>query len=58
MDEICNRAVKVDRSKVHNWPQYAEEFYQPCQRKAVIEILDDGSFKTIFTGNIGKAQGL
>lgn len=54
--EICKRGV--DEEKVHYWPQYAEEFYQPMEKKAVPEIPDDGSFKIIFTGNIGTAQGL
>lgn len=58
VDAICNRKVKVDRTKVHYWPQYAEEFYRPCERKAVPEIPEDDSFKVIFTGNIGTAQGL
>ncbi len=54
--EICKRGV--DEKKVHYWPQYAEEFYRPMEKKAVPEIPDDGSFKIIFTGNIGTAQGL
>lgn len=58
VEAICNRKVKVPKEKVHYWPQYAEEFYQPCERKPVQEIPDDGSFKVIFTGNIGTAQGL
>ena len=58
VDAICERNVKVDRSKVHYWPQYAEEFYHPVEKKAVAEIPDDDSFKVIFTGNIGTAQGL
>lgn len=58
VDAICNRKVKVDRKKVHYWPQYAEEFYKPCDKKAVSEIPADDSFKVIFTGNIGTAQGL
>lgn len=58
VDAICNRSVKVDRNKVHYWPQYAEEFYYPCKRKHVPEIPDDDSFKIVFTGNIGTAQGL
>lgn len=55
---ICNRDIPVDRKKVHYWPQYAEEFYYPCERKPVSEIPSDNSFKVIFTGNIGTAQGL
>lgn len=58
VDAICNRKVKVDRKKVHYWPQYAEEFYHPCEKKSVPEIPEDDSFKVIFTGNIGTAQGL
>ncbi len=57
-DAICNRKVKVSREKVHYWPQYAEEFYRPCERKRIEEIPEDGCFKIIFTGNIGTAQGL
>lgn len=58
VEAICNRKVPIDRNKVHYWPQYAEEFYHPCGKKEVPEIPDDGSFKVIFTGNIGTAQGL
>ena len=58
VDAICNRKVKVDRNKVHYWPQYAEEFYKPMRRVIVPKIPDDGSFKIAFTGNIGTAQGL
>lgn len=58
VDAICNRKVSVDRAKVHYWPQYAEGFYRPCEKKEVSEIPDDDSFKVIFTGNIGTAQGL
>lgn len=47
-----------DKEKVHYVPQYAEEFYKPLPKKAVEEIPDDDSFKVIFTGNIGQAQGL
>lgn len=61
---ICNRKRPVDERKVHYWPQYAEEFYKPvdktiAKRKAIsYGIADDDSFKIIFTGNIGVAQGL
>lgn len=47
-----------DPEKVVYWPQYAEEFYRPLPRNPVSEIPDDGSFKIVFTGNIGQAQGL
>lgn len=55
--EIQKR-VKRNKGKVKYLPQYAEDFYKPVERKQVPEIPDDGSFKIIFTGNIGKAQGL
>lgn len=55
--EIQKR-VKVNKRKVKYLPQYAEDFYIPVERKPVPEIPNDDSFKIIFTGNIGKAQGL
>lgn len=55
--EIQKR-VKGDKNKVKYLPQYAEDFYKPVERRSVLEIPDDDSFKIIFTGNIGKAQGL
>lgn len=64
VDAICNRKVSVSRNKVHYWPQYAEEFYQPIEREKAMAyaetcgIQNDSSFKIIFTGNIGTAQGL
>lgn len=58
VDAICDRAVPVSREKVHYWPQYAEEFYHPMEKRKVDEIPDDDSFKIAFTGNIGTAQGL
>lgn len=58
VNAICNRKVKVPEEKVHYWPQYAEQFYRPMEKKTVSEIPDDDSFKIIFTGNIGTAQGL
>ena len=64
VDAICNRRVPVPREKVHFWPQYAEEFYKPVERDFAISeavkygIPDDDTFKVIFTGNIGTAQGL
>lgn len=58
VDAICNRKVCVDPRKVHYWPQYAEEFYRPCIPEKIHEIPEDESFKIVFTGNIGVAQGL
>ena len=55
VEEIQKRVA--DKDKVKLWYQYAEEFYQPvCETKA--EELPKDIFKVIFTGNIGKAQGL
>lgn len=58
VDAICNRKVRVDRKKVHYWPQYAEEFYKPMEKADVEALSEDNSFKIAFTGNIGTAQGL
>lgn len=55
---IKQRKNYSKKTKVVYWPQYAEEFYKPVVRKSVAEIPDDGSFKIIFTGNVGYAQGL
>lgn len=56
VEEIRKRVE--DKDKVLYLPQYAEDFYHPMKREPVPEIPDDGRFKIIFTGNIGKAQGL
>ena len=58
VEAICNRKRSVSHSKVHYWPQYAEDFYKPMEKTIVEEIPEDDSFKVIFTGNIGTAQGL
>lgn len=58
VEAIVNRKHPVPRSKVHYWPQYAEEFYRPMEPKKIEGIEDDGSYKIAFTGNIGTAQGL
>lgn len=58
VDAICNREVPVPRENVFYWPQYAEEFYRPMEKKPTTEIPEDDSFKIAFTGNIGTAQGL
>lgn len=53
---ICKRGIS--ENKVHFWPQYAEEFYQPLDKSTVPQIGDENKFKIVFTGNIGYAQGL
>ncbi len=67
-ETLAQRGVK--KSKLLYWPQYAEDLYQPKNRGEIRRaeekdpnavtrlILDDGSFRLIFTGNIGVAQGL
>lgn len=54
--EIAGRAGRED--KIHYWPQYAEDFYRPSEKKPAGEIPEEEVFKVIFTGNIGYAQGL
>ncbi len=54
--EIQKR-VYDNKDKVKYWPQYAENFYQPTENTKADELPKD-IFKVIFTGNIGKAQGL
>ncbi|MBP3953159.1 glycosyltransferase family 4 protein [Bacillus suaedae] len=56
VDSIVKR--NVDKEKVEYWPQYAEEFYKPLNKKSIVEIPDDEAFNIIFAGNIGNAQGL
>ena len=64
VEAICNRKIAVNREKVHYWPQYAEEFYKPVDKNTAKEaavaygIPNDDSFKIIFTGNVGTAQGI
>lgn len=55
---VCNRKKRVPKEKVHYWPQYAEEFYIPMEKKEVEEIPRIQAFKVMFTGNVGYAQGL
>lgn len=55
---VCERKNKVPESKVHYWPQYAEEFYQPMEETALADIPKTDAFKIMFTGNVGYAQGL
>lgn len=57
VDQIRER-VSYDPGRVIYWPQYAEAFYQPLEKRSIPEIPEDGRFKIVFTGNIGQAQGL
>ncbi|MBE5851371.1 MAG: glycosyltransferase family 4 protein [Lachnospiraceae bacterium] len=56
--EERNSAWDEDKSKVIYWPQYAEEFYKPVERRALSDMPQNNKFKIVFTGNIGYAQGL
>ncbi|WP_341357140.1 glycosyltransferase family 4 protein [Rossellomorea sp. y25] len=56
VDSIVKR--NVNRHKVEYWPQYAEEFYRPLNKKSIVEIPSDDALNVIFAGNIGNAQGL
>ncbi|MCV6815191.1 glycosyltransferase family 4 protein [Streptococcus uberis] len=53
VESIVSRDKNVPRKKVHFWPQYAEKFYVPKEKKT-----NPNLFKIAFTGNIGYAQGL
>ncbi len=47
------------KSKVHYWPQYAEDFYMPLKdAERPSDFPNDNLFKITFTGNVGYAQGL
>jgi glycosyltransferase involved in cell wall biosynthesis len=48
----------IGESKLKFWPQYAEDFYKSVDNPNCNEIPSDNSFKIIFAGNIGFAQGL
>jgi glycosyltransferase involved in cell wall biosynthesis len=50
----------IEKSKLFYWPQYAEDFYSPKEKDPTLfeEIPQDGVLNFIYTGNIGKAQGL
>jgi len=56
--EMIRQRIPGEEEKVSYWPQYAEEFYRPVENAKSPLIPDDGSFKVIFTGNVGQAQGL
>ncbi len=49
---------KQEESKVVYWPQYAEDFYKPAEKKELSDIPQNDKFQIAFTGNIGYAQGL
>lgn len=54
--KIAERGISL--KKLEFWPQYAEEFYKPMEKKHAEDVPDDGRFNIMFAGNIGYAQGL
>ena len=52
VEAIRKYVEPAEHDKVSFWPQYAEEFYIPKDKKP------HRGFNVIFTGNIGQAQGL
>ena len=58
IEERKSAWAKEGHSKVRYWPQYAEEFYRPVEKKPLPDLSEDDSFTIVFTGNIGYAQGL
>lgn len=58
IEERTSAHDKDGNSKVKYWPQYAEEFYKPAKKSPLPDMPENDSFKIVFTGNIGYAQGL
>lgn len=57
IESIHERGVPL--KKLEYWPQYAESFYVPLKKDKVdVAEISKDSFNIVFTGNIGKAQGL
>ena len=57
IEKIVSRGI--EREKLEFWPQYAEDFYEKCERgKNELEIPQDGVLNLTFAGNVGYAQGL
>lgn len=58
LEERTSVYNKEGNSKVKYWPQYAEEFYKPVEKKDLEDLKISNIFRVVFTGNIGYAQGL
>lgn len=58
LEERTSVYDKEGNSKVKYWPQYAEEFYKPALKEALGDLEISNTFRIVFTGNIGYAQGL
>lgn len=47
----------INRKKIEFWPQYAEDFYRPVEKKGDL-LPQDGIINLVFAGSVGYAQGL
>jgi glycosyltransferase involved in cell wall biosynthesis len=48
----------IPMNKIEFWPQYAEDFYVPLEKRPTSEIPNDNILNVIYAGNVGAAQGL
>ena len=55
VEKICKQNVNI--KKIEYWPQYAEDFYGPMEKKGDL-LPQDGILNLVFAGNVGYAQGL
>lgn len=58
IEERTSAFDKEGKSKVKYWPQYAEDFYKPVEKKELEDLKASDTFRVVFTGNVGYAQGL
>lgn len=58
LEERTSVYAKNGKSRVKYLPQYAEEFYKPVEKKDLDDLKIRDTFRVVFTGNIGYAQGL
>jgi glycosyltransferase involved in cell wall biosynthesis len=56
IQSIHDRNIPI--SKIEFWPQYAEDFYMPLEKRLISEIPNDDVLNIIYAGNVGTAQGL
>lgn len=56
IQSIHNRNIPMN--KIEFWPQYAEDFYVPHEKRPTSEIPNDDVLNVIYAGNVGAAQGL
>lgn len=56
IQSIHDRNIPIE--KIEFWPQYAEDFYVPLEKRLISEIPNDNVLNIIYAGNVGTAQGL